>query len=101
MEYFTDNELATLLETSLATAKIVPSSAHAKGVTFENATSEGGCKSAHAVKWLSIPNQEASVKEDVAKVVESSLTAPGIPVHGYIYDVATGKINHVISSVTK
>lgn len=64
-------------------------------------SSEGGCKSAHGVKWLSIPNQEASVKEDVAKVVESTLTAPGIPVHGYIYSVETGKINHVVSAVTK
>ena len=41
MEYFKSDELAKLLETSLATAKIVPSASARKGVTFENAKSEG------------------------------------------------------------
>ena len=47
------------------------------------------------------PRQPRSIKADVEKVVSSPLTAAGIPVHGYLYDVRTGKINHVISAVTK
>jgi carbonic anhydrase len=47
------------------------------------------------------PRQPRSIKADVEKVVSSPLTAAGIPVHGYLYDVRTGKINHVVSAVTK
>ena len=39
-------------------------------------------------------------KEDVAKIAQHSLVAPGIPVHGYVYDCKTGKINHIVSAVT-
>ena len=127
-QYFKSSELATLLETSLATAKIVPSSdaAHVKGVTFANATTEGGSRDGHAIHWLHIEDQAASVREDVAKIVGHSLVAAGIPVHGaqrgrrggrcvtqcvphrpapptppgYIYDVKTGGLQHVVSQVT-
>lgn len=100
MEYFKSEELAKLLETSLATANIVPLESAPKGVTFENASAEGGSHDGHAVHWLHIDDQEASVREDVAKIVGHSLTAPGIPVHGYIYHVATGAIQHVVTQVT-
>ena len=101
MEYFTSPQLAALLETSLATAKIVPAAGAPKGVAFENAAAEGGCAAGHAIDWLTIANQEDSIKADVEKVVTSPLTAAGIPVHGYLYDVKTGSINHVVSALTK
>ncbi len=101
MEYFTDAQLATLLETSLSTAKIVPDASAPKGVTFANNGAEGGCQHGHQVRWMTIANQEASVREDVERVVKHELCAAGIPVHGYVYDVKTGKINHVVSAVTR
>jgi len=130
MEYFTGAQLAALLDTSLATANIVPAPGAPKGVAFANAGAEGGSAAGHAIDWLHIDDQEASIKADVEKVVSSPLTAPGIPVHGYLcvsarrgglglrtpspppphsirppaprrYDVKTGKINHVVSAVTK
>ena len=48
MEYFKSEELAKLLETSLATASIVPLGSAPKGVTFENASAEGGSHDGHA-----------------------------------------------------
>ena len=101
MEYFKSEELATLLETSLATADIVPSADAPKGVTFANKTSEGGSKAGHSIHWLHIDDQAASVKEDVNKIASHELVAAGIPVHGYIYNVKTGAIEHVISVVSR
>jgi carbonic anhydrase len=101
MEYFEQATMATLLETSLATANIVADAAAPKGVTFANAGAEGGSKHGHSVHWGCIADQAASIKEDVERVVKHELVAAGIPVHGYLYDVKTGKINHVVSSVTR
>ena len=101
MEYFKSNELATLLETSLSTADIVPSATAPKGVTFANKTSEGGSKAGHSIHWLHIDDQVISVKEDVQKVATHELVAPGIPVHGYIYNVKTGAIEHVVSAISR
>ena len=84
MEYFKSSQLAALLEGSLATASIVPDAAAPKGVAFVNASEGGGCAAGHAVHWLHIDDQAASVKEDVAKIAGHELVAPGIPVHGYM-----------------
>lgn len=84
MEYFTGAQLAALLDTSLATAAIVPAPGAKKGVAFANTSAEGGSAAGHAIDWLHIDDQEASIKADVEKVVSSPLTAPGIPVHGYL-----------------
>lgn len=99
-QYFTSAQLAGLLETSLKTANIVPSAAAPKGVTFENASTEGGSRAGHDVHWLHIEDQVQSVKDDVAKITGHALTAPGIPVHGYVYNVKTGALEHIVSSVT-
>ena len=40
----------------------------------------GGSKAGGKIDWLHIDNQEASVKEDVAKITNHELTAAGIPV---------------------
>ena len=101
MLYFKSNELATLLETSLATADIVPSASAPMGVTFVNKTSEGGSKAGHAIHWLHIDDQIAAIKEDVNKVATHELVAAGIPIHGYVYNVKTGAIEHVVSQISR
>lgn len=90
MQYFTGAQLAALLDTSLATANIVPAPGAPMGVAFANAGAEGGSAAGHAIDWLHIDDQEASIKADVEKVVSSPLTAPGIPVHGYLCVSAKG-----------
>jgi carbonic anhydrase len=99
MEYFKSSQLAELLKTSLSTANIVPDEAAPKGVKFENVLSEGGAST--DIDFLHIDNQDESVKEDVAKIAQHPLVASGIPVHGYMYDCKTGKINHIVSAVTR
>jgi len=101
MEYFKSHQLAELLKGSLATANIVPDASAPKGVKFENASEEGGSDAGSKINWLHIDDNPESVKEDVTKVATHELVAPGIPIHGYIYDVKTGKLNHVVSAVSK
>ena len=61
----------------------------------------GGSVAGKNIDWQHIDNQEASIFLDVARITGHELVAPGIPVHGYIYDCKTGKINHVTSGVTR
>lgn len=102
MEYFENKDLAGLLEGTLASVNIVAAPGSPKGVAFENpAGAAGGCADGHKHDWLTIADQASSVKEDVAKIAGHALVAPGIPIHGYIYNVKTGAIEHVVSAVTR
>ena len=95
MEFFTSEHMGSLLETSLATA------AH-DGTAFKNVTSEGGAPDGKFVQWLTINHGQAkAVAEDVQRIAHHPLVAPGIPLHGYVYDVKTGKLSHVLSVVTR
>jgi carbonic anhydrase len=50
------------------------------------------------INWLTIADQAASVKEDVDRIVGHPLVNKSIPVHGYVYDVKSGKLNHIYSA---
>jgi carbonic anhydrase len=101
MEYFTSADLASLLDGSLASVNIVAAPDAPKGVAFVNADQHGGCKDGHAIDWLTINDQATSIKEDVAKIASHPLVGKGIPLHGYLYDVKTGSIGHIVSTVTR
>ncbi|KAG2485672.1 hypothetical protein HYH03_015644 [Edaphochlamys debaryana] len=45
--------------------------------------------------FLPFPDLDQSVRDDVAIVKASPLVAPGTVVHGYVYDVTTGKVRVV------
>lgn len=47
------------------------------------------------IDWLTISNQEESVKSDVNRIKNHPLIPEDIPVHGFIFDVKTGKLNEV------
>lgn len=47
------------------------------------------------IDWLTISNQEESVKSDVDRIKNHPLIPKNIPVHGFIFDVKTGKLNEV------
>ena len=47
------------------------------------------------VKWLTISDPRASVLEDVARIKSHPLVPKDIPVHGYIYDVTSGRLEAV------
>jgi len=95
MEFFTSEHMGELLSTSLATA------AH-NGKEFANVSSEGGAPDGKFISWLTINNgQVKAVAEDVHRIAHHPLVAPGLPLHGYVYDVKTGKLSHVLSVVTR
>jgi carbonic anhydrase len=94
MLFFTSELMGTLLSTSLSTAGLGD-----KG--FYNKTEEGGAVDGKYINWLTISNLATSVTEDVTRLAGHPLVAPGIPVHGFIYDVKTGKVAHVVSKVSR
>ena len=98
MQYFDNARLTELLQTSLATANIVVKDGV---VGFENASNEGGAPDGAYVQWLAFKDLEGSVREDVERIRGHPLVNNAVPIHGYIYDVKSGKIRHVVTAEAK
>ena len=47
------------------------------------------------IDWLTIADNEQSVVDDVSRIRAHPLVPGSIPVYGYIYDVATGRLVEV------
>ncbi|MBK5237849.1 MAG: carbonic anhydrase [Actinomycetales bacterium] len=88
MEFFTDDVIRGLLGNSLETAAL-----GAEGF-YEVGTGPGSAEAKY-IDWLTIADQAASVTEDVTRIKAHPLVPAGIPVYGYIYDVATGRLVEV------
>lgn len=95
MEYFTSEQMSELLTSSRSTARFDP-----EVKAFVNVTSEGGAPDGKYINWLTIKDQAVSITEDVSRVAGHTLVAPGIPVHGYLYDVKSGLLKHVYTAVS-
>jgi carbonic anhydrase len=87
METFTDDVMRKLLRSSLKTASVDASGWHDAG--------GGGSPEGEHISWLTIPNQEQSVLEDVQRICNHPLVPGAIPIYGYIYDVKSGKLIEV------
>ena len=85
MEFFTDEVIRGLLANSLETAAL-----GADG--FYDVGTGPGSAEAQYIDWLTISDNAKSVAEDVARVRNHPLVPGSIPIYGYIYDVATGKL---------
>jgi carbonic anhydrase len=57
--------------------------------------SEGGSVAGRYIPWLTIRDLAGSVVEDVRRIREHPLVPRSIPIHGFIYDVRTGKLLEV------
>ena len=88
MEFFTDDVMRGLLESSLDTADLTENG------FVDVGTSEGSTEG-HYIDWLTIKDQAQSVAADVARIRNHPLVPAGIPIHGFIYDVATGRLVEV------
>ncbi len=88
METFDDATMAGLLSNSLETASLGDDGWHDTG--RGPGTVEG-----HYVKWLTIDDRERAVIDDVARIRASAMVPADIPIHGYIYDCATGRLHEV------
>jgi carbonic anhydrase len=88
MELFSDEVMANLLDDNLKTASF-------DGKAWSNPHHGGGHAAGHFIKWHTIKNQEASVVQDVRRIREHPLVPAHVPIHGYVYDVKTGRLNEV------
>jgi carbonic anhydrase len=88
MEFFTDEVMRRLLASSLETAQLGPNG-------FTDVGSGPGSAEASYINWLTIADPPQSVVEDVARVRAHPLVPGRIPIYGYIYDVATGRLKEI------
>ena len=88
MEFFTNEVMGGLLESSLETAAL-----GADG--FYDVGAGPGSPAGREIDWLTISDREQSVVEDVAKIRQHPLVPSSIPIYGYVYNVRTGGLEEV------
>lgn len=88
MEFFTDEVIRDLLGKSLETAALGEAGFYDVGVG-------PGSTEAKYIDWLTISDQASSVTEDVIRIKAHPLVPARIVVHGFIYDVTTGRLVEV------
>lgn len=88
MEFFTDDSMRALLSKSLETAAL--------GVDgFYDVGQGPGSEEGAFIDWLTISNRNKAVLDDVTRIRRHALVPKSIPIHGYVYDVATGALIEV------
>ena len=93
MEFFTNDVMSGLLASSLETAQL-----GADG--FTDIGKGPGSDEGRYINWLTIPDAERSVVEDVTRIRNHPLVPNNIPVYGYIYDVRSGRLIEIPSATT-
>lgn len=88
MEFFDDDTMGDLLESSLETAELTPEG-------FRDVGSGPGSVAGRYVDWLTIRDRDGSVVDDVRRIREHPLVPGHIPVYGYVYDVRSGRLVEV------
>jgi len=88
MELFTDDVMRDLLAQSLATATF-------DGTRWKDPAGGGGSRAGDFIDWLTIKTQAESVAIDVERIRQHPLVPRSIPIHGYIYEVTTGRLVEV------
>jgi len=77
-----------LLSKSLETAALTD-----KG--FQDVGKGPGSRAGEFIEWLTIRDQEESVRDDVRRIREHPLVPTNIAIYGYIYDVKSGRMVEV------
>ena len=88
MEFFTDVAMRDLLSKSLETAAL-----GSEG--FYDVGKGPGSNEGAYIDWLTISDRDKAVIEDVQRIRRHPLVPSNIPIHGYIYEVETGKLLEV------
>jgi hypothetical protein len=55
----------------------------------------GGAGAGEFIEWLTIHDQEQSVRDDVQRIREYPLVPKKIAIYGYVYDVKSGRLLEV------
>ena len=85
MEFFTNDVMSGLLQSSLETAAL-----GADG--FTDIGKGPGSSEGKYINWHTITDNPKSVVEDVSRIRNHPLVPKNIPIYGYIYDVTTGQL---------
>ena len=88
MEFFTNDVMRDLLNSSLETAELTSTG-------FRDVGKGPGSRAGEYIEWLTIKNQKQAVLDDVARIRNHPLVPSSIPVYGYVYDVRSGKLLEV------
>jgi carbonic anhydrase len=88
MEFFTNDVIRGLLANSLETAALTE-----KG--FQDVGKGPGSHAGEFIEWLTIRDQEQSVRDDVQRIREHPLVPKKIAIYGYVYDVKSGRLLEV------
>jgi carbonic anhydrase len=88
MLYFTNEKMREMLASSLETAQLTPQG-------FQDVGHGPGSPEGNYIEWLTFKDAKQAVLDDVARIRTHPLIPKSIPVHGYIYDVKTGKLVEV------
>jgi len=88
MELFTDEVIRGLLAQSLATATF-------DGTRWIDPATGGGSHAGDDIDWLTFQDLAQSVVSDVERIRRHPLVPASIPIHGYIYEVTSGRLIEV------
>jgi carbonic anhydrase len=85
---FTDEVMRGLLEKSLDTATL-------ENGRWRDVGRDPGSVEGQYIDWLAFSNLEGSVVHDVRRLRAHPLVPRSLPIHGYVYDVRTGRLTAV------
>lgn len=88
MEFFTNEVISDLLDSSLETAELGPEG-------FTDVGEGPGSPAGREIDWLTISDQQGAVVEDVEKIRNHPLVPGDIAIYGYVYDVRSGRLIEV------
>lgn len=88
MEFFSNEIIAGLLASSLDTAALGPDG-------FYDVGDSPGSDAGADIDWLTITDQSQAVIDDIVRIKAHPLVPARIPVHGFLYDVRTGRLVEV------
>jgi len=88
MELFTDEIIRGLLSQSLSTASF-------DGTAWTDPKGDDGSHAGEFIDWLTIKNLAESVVIDVDRIRSHPLVPKAIPIHGFIYEVTSGRLVEV------
>lgn len=84
MATITNDIMAGLLEGSLQTAR------YDNG--WKDSGAGGGTSEGRNIDWLAFNNEHESVLEDIDRIARNPMVPSSIPIHGFVYDVRSGKL---------
>jgi len=88
MEFFSSEDMKSLLAASLETAELTPQG-------FRDVGKGPGSRAGEFIEWLAIRDQKQAVRDDVERIRNHPLVPKSIPIYGFLYEVTSGRLIEV------